>query len=198
MGLAGRHGNARNYGPAPVLQTLPVDELPDGQPAQADDVSRAAAQERGAFAAKNKRSVLGGRSHKGEPRMVERVALTPPAEGLPTHRYHVAAKALVRATAATLAKDVGGGTLDPHVGYIVTAAGRAAKWANYFSDLAERLPEGSREQRETVNTALAADEKASIHLRNAHEYADKMAALRPKGPVDPLAAWMPPTSETKS
>ena len=101
--------------------------MPAGKPAQADDASRTAAAERGRFGHGNRRSVVGGRAHKGKPRMVERVALTPPAEGLPTRRYHVAARALVRAASARIAASVGGGTLDPHVGYLVTAAGRAAK-----------------------------------------------------------------------
>jgi hypothetical protein len=61
-----------------------------------------------------------------------------------------------------------------------------------LSDLAERMPEGSNEQRETVATALAADEKASAHLRNAHEYSARMAQARPRGPVDPLTAFRTP------
>lgn len=189
MTLRTRHGHATRFGTSPVLESLPVDELPDGTPERADDVSRAAAEERGRFTVGNKRSVLGGRRRRGRPRIVERVALTPPAADMPTHRYHVAARGFVRATAATLARTVGGGQLDPHVGYLVTAAGRAAKWANYLSDLAERLPEGSREQRETAIAALAADERASTHLRNAHEYAARMAALRAKQTDDPAAAY---------
>jgi hypothetical protein len=173
------HGTAKRGGAvAPALETLPYNEQPLGEPAQADDASRTAATEAGPFAEGNKRSVLGGRAHRGKPRMVERVSLTPPAETLPTRRYHVAARALAKSTARTIASVVGGGQLDPHTGYLITAGARAAKWANYYSDLAERLPEGSKVQRETVSAALSADEKASSHLRNAHEYAARMAEAR--------------------
>jgi hypothetical protein len=183
MGQRSAHGTAKACESPPVqLETLPVVELPDGEPARADDVSRGAAGERGQFRPKNRRSVLGGRSHKGKPRLVERIALTPPAASLPTHRYHVAAKAMVIAVRSSLKENVGGGLLDPHVGYLLTAAGRAAKWANYFSDLAERMQEGSKDQRETVAAALGADEKASSHLRNAHEYAARMAEARAAHP----------------
>jgi hypothetical protein len=184
MALRSRHGASIPFGPGPVLETLPIDELPDGEPARADDASRQATAERGKFTEGNKRSVIGGRAHKGKPRFVERVSLIPPGDTLPTRRYHVAAKAFVKAAASSIAATVGGGRLDPHAGYFLTAAGRAAKWANYFSDLAERMPEASKEQRDTVAAALAADERASSHLRNAHEYAARSAASRPQGPAN--------------
>lgn len=178
MALRKAHGNAAAGGVATVQETLPVDELPSGTPENADDESRSAKQERGRFAPGNKRSVLGGRARKGKPRLVERVSLTAPSEKLPTAKYHQAAKAFARSTSQSLARYVGGGQLDPHVSYMATAAARAAKWANYLSDVAERLPEGSKEQRDTISVALAADERASAHLRNAHEYAAKMAVSR--------------------
>ena len=198
MSHRSRHGNARKHGIAPVLETKPFDEQPDGVPAHADDTSRAAADEAGPFAAGNKRSVLGGRSRKGKPRMVERISMQAPTEDMPTHRYHAAARGFVRATSAVLARTIGGGQLDPHVGYLVIAAGRAAKWANYFSDAAERLPAGSKEQRETAMAGLAADERASTHLRNAHEYAARMAEIREarKGPSSTDAPWLVPATET--
>lgn len=178
MALRSAHGTAATLGAAAVLETLPADELPDGMPAHADDESRTAAEERGRFKKGNRRSVMGGRARKGKPRLVERVSLTAPGVELPTAPYHAAAKGFAAETRRTLARYVGGGQLDAHTGYLVTAAARAAKWAAYFSDLAERLPEGTKEQRDTVTAALNADEKASSHLRNAHEYAARMATAR--------------------
>jgi len=179
MALRKTHGTASTgMGPSTTLETLPVDELPHGMPEHADDLSRTAAEERGRFTEGNKRSVKGGRARRGKPRLVERVSLAGTAPHLPTHRYHRAAVAFARSAGSVLAKIVGGGVIDPHVGYLLNAAARAAKWANYLSDLAERLPEGSKEQLATVAKALEADEKASSHLRNAHEYAARMAEAR--------------------
>ena len=192
MGLRGVHGTAKGCdSPRQQLETLPYVEMPGGEPGPADDASRAAAEERGKFTDGNQRSVLGGRAHRGKPRMSARVSMRPPTVELPTHPYHVGARMMVKATAAALARNVGGGELDPHTGYLLTAAGRAAKWANYYSDLAERLEPGSKEQREIVSTALAVDERASAHLRNAHEYAAKMAAARPrpKNELPPGYVW---------
>ncbi len=185
MAQRGIHGAQKECGgPEKVLETLPVLELPDGEPAPTGEQERARQERkaggRGIPPGATAIPRLGGKAHKGKPHMVERVALTPPAANLPTRRYHVAAKSLARSAAATIASVVGGGQLDPHTGYLVTAAARAAKWANYYSDLAERMPEGSKEQRDTVATALSADEKASSHLRNAHEYAARMAEARKK------------------
>ncbi len=179
MTLRTRHGKATKHGIADALETLPVVEQPAGVPGQADDTSRAASAERGPFAEGNRRSVMGATLAQGQAPdgRADRAhaAERGPADEAPTT---IAAKGLVHATTATLAMTVGGGQLDPHVGYLVTAAGRAAKWANYLSDVAERMAPGSKEQRETVIAALGADERASTHLRNAHEYAARMATLR--------------------
>ena len=172
------HGEAAKHGATSVQETLPVDELPKGKVAPQDTTTVTAAAESGRFEKGNKRSSLGGRARKGKPRMAERVSLTPPGEELPIAKYHKAAKAFATQNSASLAKHVGGGFLDSHTGSLVMSAARALKWANYYSDLAATMPPGSVDQREAVKLMLDADQKASTHVRNAHDYAAKMAEAR--------------------
>jgi len=190
MALRARHGTAAAYGVAPVPETLPVDELPEGEPGPARSDSPSDRGPAGRFAPGNRISVEGGKAHRDKPRLVERIALHAPPENASTAPYHRAAVSLSRATRAWLAQHIGGGALGPLPSYYAGAGARAAKWANFYSDLAEQLEPGTKSQRELVAAALAADEKASSHFRNAHEYAAKEAKARETAAASPHATLL--------
>lgn len=199
MAHRSRHGTATSHGVAPVMETLRVSELPKGEPGPARDERPTDRGPGGKFAPGNRISVSGGKAHKDQPRLVERIALRAPPEQADTAPYHRAAVSLSKAARSWLAANVGGGALGPLPSYYAGAGARAAKWANYYSDLAERMEPGSKTQRELVVASLAADEKASSHFRNAHEYAAKEATARraaAPSPHDALATALATPGET--
>ena len=180
MGLRARHGKARQYGTAPVLETLPVDELPVGLPGDARVESPTDRGERGRFAPGNALARRGGKAKGGKSRLAQRLGL---AGELPDDAsfkpYHASAETFRRVTCTDLAATVGGGHCGPIPSSMVARAAAALAWSLYFNDLGERAmdhdPEGGAKH---VDRATRLGEASSRLLREAHEYAAKEAVAR--------------------
>ena len=185
MTLRRAHGTGKNA--LVRVETLPVDELPDGVPADADDASRAAAQESGPFQPGNRRSVLGGKARAGKTRLAERLGLSklPADSKFATYKNH--AVTFRRAHCAELAKTVGGGYCGPAPSSIVASAALALAWSRYFSDVAAETGDP-----ELAMKAIRLGDQSRQALLTAHELCAREAESRPRTPVDPLAAWRTP------
>ena len=180
MGLRSRHGNARRFGAAPILETLPADELPAGVPGDAGIENPTDRGEGGRFAAGNALARRGGKAKAGESALAQRLGL---AGELPSTSefkpYHARAVTFRRVTCAGLAASVGGGYCGPIPSSIVGRAALALAWSTYFYDVAARSaeqdPEGAAK---SVDRASRLGEASSNLLRQAHEYAAKEGVAR--------------------
>lgn len=196
MGLRTRHGNARNYGNAPILETLPADELPAGLPADTHAENPADRGEGGRFAPGNGLAARGGHAKAGSSRLAQRLGLAADLPDESTFRpYLASAKTFRRVTCASLAASVGGGYCGPIPSSMVASAGLALAWSRALLDLAAQLADSDAEAAAKAaerGTKLA--EQSSSLLRQAHEYCAKEASARkdasPAG--DALAAFMIP------
>lgn len=194
MGLRSRHGNARRFGAAPILETLPADELPVGVPGDAPGESPTDRGTRGRFATGNALARRGGRAKAGTSALAQRLGLAGDLPETSTFKaYHARAVTFRRVTCAGLAASVGGGYCGPIPSSIVSRAALALAWSTYFYDYAaqatEQDPDGAAK---AVDRASALGAASSNLLRQAHEYAAKEAEARRQrgGPIDPLAAFM--------
>jgi hypothetical protein len=179
MSLRKGHGTGAGQ---PRIEVLPPDELPAGVPENADQVSRAAALERGPFAPGNRRSVLGGRARRGKTRLAERMGLRALPEGSAFRAYKVAAASFRRAQCAELARTVGGGVCGPGPSSMIASAALQLAWSRYLADAAAEHQE--------PDLALAASRLADASRQNllaAHELCAKEAAARKETRAQDLA-----------
>jgi hypothetical protein len=190
--LRSGHGNGRG---SPRVETLPVDELPTGIPADADGDSRAATRETGRFARGNRRSVLGGRAKRGSSRLTARLGLSSLRDADAFAPYRRASATFRRAQCAELARTVGGGVCGPGPSSVVASAALALGWSRYFSDQAAATGDAELAMR---SSRLA--ETSRQHLLAAHELVAREALSRreanPMKACEALAAAMMAESET--
>jgi hypothetical protein len=180
MGLRTRHGNATRYGSAPILETLPVDELPAGVPDDARSENPTDRGVGGRFAPGNALARRGGKAKAGESALAQRLGLAGELPDASTFKpYHARAVTFRRVTCAGLAASVGGGYVGPIPSSIVNRAALALAWSTYYYDLAalaaEQDPEGAAK---SVDRATRLGEASSRLLREAHEYCAKEATAR--------------------
>jgi hypothetical protein len=165
-----------------------ADELPVGTPASSRTESPCDRGAAGKFARGNKLAARGGKASAGKSRLASRLAL---ADGTDLAPYKRAAVSFRRAQCAALAASVGGGYCGPGPSSMVASAALQLMWARFFSDQAATTGD--------ADMALKASKLADAsrnNLLSAHELCAKEALARPRGPVDPLAAFRLP-EETK-
>lgn len=180
MALRTRHGNAARFGTAPVLECLPVDELPVGVPDDARVESPTDRGDGGRFAPGNALARRGGKAKGGKSRLAQRLGL---AADLPDDatfkRYRASAETFRRVTCASLASSVGGGYCGPIPSSMVGRAALALGWSHYYSDAAALAADQDAEAAaKMVDRATRLGESSSRLLREAHEYAAKEATAR--------------------
>lgn len=201
MALRGRHGRARAFGTAPVLEALPVDELPEGVPGDARTESPADRGAGGRFVPGNSSAARGGKARAGRTKLASSLGLSTLPNESALSRYKAGAESLRRATTASLAASVGGGEVGPLPGSLVASGSLALAWSRYFYDEAARLVTTNPSQAATL-AALGAklSESSSRLLREAFEYAAREAEVRKAAQPcqDPLAAWTKPTLDETS
>jgi hypothetical protein len=110
----------------------------------------------------------GGQSHRGKPKLVRGKALTK------------AASALHRGLCIETAQTEGGGICDRRASLML-------RWAAEKTEMAEKAKADG-----DVDLYRRLTESARMDLLYAREHAAKAAAARPRGPVDPLAAFRLP------
>lgn len=195
MALRTRHGNARQYGDTPILETLPIDELPEGVPADTRTTSPSDRGPRGRFAAGNALAALGGRAKAGTSKLARRLGLTVLPEDSAFRSYKSSAETFRRVTSASLAASVGGGYCGPIPSSMIASAALALAWSRYYLDAAATLlevdPSGAAKM---VDQGTKLAEASSSLVRQAHEYAAREAVARAKraGPVDLSVFYAPP------
>lgn len=157
----------------PVIEPLPVDELPTGEPAPAVVASRPTHDARGKFAPGNALAAAGGRARAGKTRLADRLGLTVPSEVFAP--YHRSAVSFRRAHCSALAATVGGGVCGPGPSAIVATAALQLAWSRCLSDRAAQTGD--------IDLALRASRLADASRQNllaAHELCAREAAARPK------------------
>lgn len=191
--LRARHGRARAFGTAPVLECCPVDELPEGVPADARPDPAPERGPGGRFLPGNPSAARGGKAKAGRTKLAASLGLSTLPNESELARYKAGAESLRRATTASLAKSVGGGEVGPLPGTLVASGSLTLAWSRYFFDEAARLLATDPARAATL-AALGAklSESSSRLLREAFEYASRESAIRKANtpPVDPLAGAM--------
>ncbi len=187
MGARSAHGN----GAAALLrvETVPVDELPAGVPGPARAASTAGRGPDGRWARGNPHASEGGRARAGKTRLASQLGLVSMDADPAFRPYRGAAEAFRRAQCASLAATVGGGICGPGPSSIVASAALALAASRYLYDTAEG------DSAKLTTAARLADSHRQA-LLTAHELCAREAAARPRGPVDPLAAWRTPEGST--
>jgi hypothetical protein len=178
MALRSGHGLGAGQ---PRIETLPVDELPVGVPADVRPVSPGDRGVGGRFAPGNALARIGGKSRAGSVRLARRLGLRELPEGAAFAPYRASAVAFRRAQCAALAANVGGGICGPAPSSVVASAALQLAWSRYLSDLAAEEGDSAM--------ALASSRLADASRQNllaAHELCAREAEARP---VDPARAW---------
>lgn len=140
MTLRSRHGLSLESGAiAPVLETLPVDELPAGIPAPPDAMAPPQRDSNGRFLpgqGTRRLAARAGRAKAGHQRMVAKLgAVELPLESdLRPYREH--ARQWRDAVALDMAATVGGGVVGPMPHALLDSAAHALLWSRYLSDCA--------------------------------------------------------------
>lgn len=171
MTLRRRHGTAaRGAYVAPILETLPADELPAGVPG---DPARSHDPQTGRFVPGNTAARAGGLARAAYARQAAGLGLAelPEASTLRPYREH--ARAWRDAVAADMAATVGGGLIGPMVGSLLDSAALSLMWSRHLSDAAMTSGDAA--------LALAAGkhaETSSRLVREAWEYAAREAESR--------------------
>jgi hypothetical protein len=170
---------AAENGIAPVLETLPADELPAGVPA-APEPQRSIA---GRFQKGNATARQGGLAKAGYKRMAASLGLAELPEGSPVGPYRKHARDWRDAVAADMARTIGGGIVGPMASSFLDSAAHALLWSRYLADLA--LTTGDHD----LATKAAKHAEASSRLvREAWEYVAREAEARESSGDDGLAA----------
>lgn len=123
MTVRKRHGKGALYGAGPVVETLPVDELPRG--VQAPEVATAGRErdERGRFLPGARRAqAAGGRARKNRTRLAAQLGISDLAEAGDFRPYLEAAEDFIRTQSGYLAAQFAAGELPPDAGAIVVQA----------------------------------------------------------------------------
>ncbi|HEY1696167.1 MAG TPA: hypothetical protein VGG39_28565 [Polyangiaceae bacterium] len=115
---------------------------------------------------------LGGKAHKGKPKLVRGKALTK------------AGSALHRALCAETASTEGGGVCDRRASLML-------RWAADKTEMAERAKAAG-----DLESFRRLTESARMDLLYAREHAAKAAQARPRAPADPLGRWRLPGDAT--
>jgi hypothetical protein len=176
MTLRSRHGNARKHGIGPVIEVLPVDELPQGMPDPSKSVQ--APRRRGRrFEAADPHTIAaaraGGRSRAGRTLLAATLAVK---SDDPTWRTLLGqAETFRRAQVRELRDNVGGGKCGPAPSSCVASAalalaGSRLEYARGNFDQASRLAVESRQH------LLAAQELCAREARPSKQ--TPLAALR--------------------
>lgn len=183
MALRTRHGNAKRFGVGPVIETLPVDELPAGVPDASTPVGPARDKH--------------GRYRAGHPATVEAARRAGHAKRHRTELAHTLAvrtddphwaallrqaEAFRRAQVRLLAGSVGAGQCGPAPASLVSSAALALAGSRLAYGRGD-LVQGAR---------LAAESRQA--LLAAHELCAKEAMARPRG-VNAFP-WLQATQET--
>ncbi len=190
--MAIRSGHGAGAG-TPRIEVLPPDELPDGVPAEARQASPTDRGKAGRFARGNSLARAGGKALAGKSRLSSRLGLTTLPDDAAFRQYKAAASSFRRTQCAELARTVGGGVCGPGPSSVVASAALALAWSRYFSDLA-----ASTGDPELAMRSARLGETSRQHLLAAHELCAREAQARPKGPVDPLAAWRLPGDKVET
>lgn len=181
MALRARHGNAARFGTTPVLETLPVDELPAGVPADARAESPDDRREGGRFAPGNGLAALGGRAKGGKARLSQRLGLVGHLPETNLFRpYRASAETWRRVTCTSIASSVGAGYCGPIPSSMVKNAALTLAWSQYFMDAAAVLANDPAKAAALVTQGTRLAEASSSLVRQAHEYAAKEALTRGK------------------
>ena len=188
--MAYRKGHGTGTG-VPRIEVLPADELPGGVPEGARHESPRDRGEAGRFARGNVVAREGGRARAGKTRLADRLGLRTLPEGSAFGPYKAAAVSFRRAHCTELARAIGGGVCGPAPSSLVASAALQLAWSRYLSDVAAETGDADMALR---SSRLADASRQS--LLAAHELCAREAQSRPRGPVDPLAAWMLPAKET--
>lgn len=117
---------------APILEVLPIDELPDGIPAPPVQ-DRA---DNGQFLPGNTRAAEGGKAKAGYRRYAARLGLATLPEGAALGAYRGHATEWRDAVAADLARTVGAGVVGPMASSFLDSAAHALMWSRYLGDQA--------------------------------------------------------------
>ena len=183
MSLRSRHGNARNYGSGPVVETMPFDELPPG--VQGAEQVEAGGERRadgtltpGSSTTQSK----GGRALKSKTALGSKFELGGLAEAEEFVPYKRKARAYAKAQCRHLARTVGGGELGPGPAAMVLTAALELGAGRYLYDQAAATGDAK-----LFALATRILDAARSNLAQAHEYAAKEAQARPRG-LDPISA----------
>ena len=193
MALRARHGRARAFGVAPVLECLPCDELPAGVPAEAEPPTAPGRDPNGRFLPGNASAARGGRAKAGRTKLAASLGLSTLPSASVLARYKAGAESLRRATTTSLAKSVGGGEVGPLPGTLVASGSLALAWSRYFFDQAALLAASNPTQAATfAGLGAKLSESSSRLLREAFEYAAREAEIRKASEPrkDPLEDFM--------
>lgn len=172
MGIRAAHGNGASA--LIRVETLPVDELPEGVKGPALEDERPAERRangqfvKGSTTAQRK----GGNAKRGKVHLTKVTTKETPPEFEPYKRQAAAYRAV---HCRELARNVGGGTCGPGPSAIVASSALMLAWSRYLSDEAAKT--GSIDM--ITKSATLAD-KARQGLLTAHELCAREAMARAK------------------
>jgi hypothetical protein len=193
MTLRSRHGNARNHGIGPMVEVLPPNELPTPVQAPQHAVTGPERDHRGRWlpGARTSQS-RGARAKAARVKLAAQLGLEDLAQAPDFAPYVKAAEDFAKAQASYLAERVGGGSIGPDVGSMVTTAAWQLAASRYL------FARGVREagDADLFNKASTLGNASRQNLLGAHELAAKAAQAQAqhRGP-QPLAI---PSSPAKA
>jgi hypothetical protein len=167
--MALRSGHGINKG-KPVIEVLPVDELPAGIAVPPPSELRTDRRKDGTFKPGNTLAAQGGLAKKGTTKLARMLGLTEGDARL--QPYLRAARDFRRLQTTTLARTVGGGVCGPAPASIIATAALQLAASRYLFDHAHG-------DRDTLKTASALGNDSRQNLLAAHELCAKEAKARP-------------------
>lgn len=170
MTLRTRHGTGREHGIEPMLETLPVDELPEGVPAEPDPARPPEKDAKGRFLPGNRSSSRGGKAKAGYRRIAADLGGIELPESSPLRPYRTWAREWRDSTAARFATKIGGGQVDDLSMSILDSAAHCLMWSRYLNDQAMLTADRDLAQEATKQAV-----EASRLARQAWEYCAKGA-----------------------
>lgn len=192
MTVRTKHGNAKRFpGPTSVLETLPIDEAPDGIPAEARTELPSDRGQGGRFAPGNTLAALGGRAKTGKSKLATKLGLERLPDGSHQKPYRASAETFRRTSNASIAANFGGGVCGPIPSSFVASAAIALGWSRYYLDLASTVAESDPVKAASfVDLGMKLAEQSTKHLRWAQELCAKEAEARSK--KQPRRGWALP------
>ncbi len=183
--MALRKGHGTGAG-VPRIEVLPADELPAPIPADPVPVLR---RKNGTVADSASAKALGARggpARVARARLVSALGLVDLDAQAPFAPYRTAGDAFVESHLAELARQAGG-EVGPGPSSIVASAAVQLTASRFFSDKAATTGDAS-----LFALASSLANASRQNLLAAYELAVREAEARPRGPVDPLAAYRLP------